>query len=100
MGSTGRALAADLVCIEVCTMTKAIGVRDARSRFAELLDRAQRGETISVTRRGEEIARLVPGGGVTERLPGRMKGRIWMAPDLDATPPEVQDAVERDLEPR
>jgi hypothetical protein len=29
-----------------------------------------------------------------------MKGRIWIAPDFDATLPEVIEAVERDLEPR
>ena len=81
-------------------MTTAIGVSDARARFAELLDRARLGETISITRRGEEIARLVPGRAAKGRQPGRMKGRIWMAPDFDATPIEVQESIERDLDPR
>ena len=86
--------------IEVYRMTTTVGVRDARSRFAELFDRARQGETISITRRGEEIARLVPARAAVERRPGRMKGRIWMAPDFDATPAEVQESVERDLVPR
>lgn len=75
-------------------------LRDARARFSELLDRASRGESISITRRGEEIARIVPGRPAVERRPGRMRGRIWMAPDFDGTPPEVVESIERELEPR
>jgi len=86
--------------MEVYSMTTTIGVSDARARFAELLDRARLGETISITRRGEEIARLVPGRAAAGRRPGRMKGRIWMAPDFDATSIDVQESIERDLDPR
>ena len=81
-------------------MAATIGVRDARARFSELLDRASLGETISITRRGEEIARLVPGRAANERRPGRMKGRIWIAPDFDTTPAEILESIEHDLEPR
>ena len=81
-------------------MSQTIGVRDARARFSELLDRGSRGELISITRRGEEIARIVPGRPPVERRPGRMRGRIWMAPDFDATPPEVMELIERDLDPQ
>jgi prevent-host-death family protein len=77
-----------------------VDVRDARARLSELVNRAHRGETIGITRRGEEIARLVPGRAVNQRRPGRMKGRIRIAPDFDATPPEVTESIERDLEPR
>jgi prevent-host-death family protein len=37
-----------------------VTVRDARSRFAAILDQVSRGQTISITRRGKEVARLVP----------------------------------------
>jgi prevent-host-death family protein len=81
-------------------MSAAIGAREARARFAELLDRASRGESISITRRGEEIARIEPPRPKTKRRPGRMKGRIWMAPDFDQTPAELLEAIDRSLEPR
>ena len=37
-----------------------VGARDARTRFAALLDRAARGEEVSITRRGRPVARIVP----------------------------------------
>jgi prevent-host-death family protein len=76
-----------------------ISVREARSRFAELLERARRGETISITRRGEEIASLGPPRQRAERQPGRMRGRIWMAPDFDEPLAEIAEAAAADLDP-
>ena len=37
-----------------------VGIFEAKSRLSELVDRAARGEEILITRRGEEVARLVP----------------------------------------
>lgn len=37
-----------------------IGVAEARRRFSELLDRAIRGETVEVARRGEVVAVIAP----------------------------------------
>jgi len=37
-----------------------VGAYDARSRFAELLDRVERGDEITITKRGTPVARLVP----------------------------------------
>jgi prevent-host-death family protein len=36
------------------------GASDAKARFAELLDRAEAGETITIRRHGRPVARLVP----------------------------------------
>jgi prevent-host-death family protein len=80
-------------------MAMTVSAREARARFAELLDSASLGET-TITRRGEEVTRLVPGWAANERRPRRMKGRIWIAPDFDATPPEIMEPIERDFEPR
>ena len=41
-------------------MTESLGILDARSRFSELIDRAERGEEIVITRRGAPVARIVP----------------------------------------
>jgi prevent-host-death family protein len=36
------------------------GIFEAKNRLSELVDRAARGEEIVITRRGEQVARLVP----------------------------------------
>ncbi len=41
-------------------MSESLGVFDARTRFSELIDRAEHGEEIIVTRRGRPVARIVP----------------------------------------
>lgn len=37
-----------------------IGIFEAKNRLSELIDRAARGEEIVITRRGEQVARLLP----------------------------------------
>jgi prevent-host-death family protein len=37
-----------------------IAASDAKAKFSELLDRARRGESFSITLHGEEAAKLVP----------------------------------------
>jgi prevent-host-death family protein len=44
-----------------------IGAFEAKNRLGTLLDRAERGEEITITRRGRAVARLVPAQSGTER---------------------------------
>jgi prevent-host-death family protein len=37
-----------------------VGVLEAKNRFSELLDAAQRGEEVIITKRGEAVATLAP----------------------------------------
>ena len=37
-----------------------VGIFEAKNRLSELVERAARGEEIIITRRGEQIARLMP----------------------------------------
>ncbi|MDP1777666.1 MAG: type II toxin-antitoxin system prevent-host-death family antitoxin [Brevundimonas sp.] len=41
-------------------MTATFGIFDAKTRFSELIDRAERGEEIIVTRHGRVVARIAP----------------------------------------
>lgn len=41
-------------------MQDSIGAFEAKTHFARLLERAERGEEIVITRRGKPVARLVP----------------------------------------
>ncbi len=40
--------------------TTSFAVTDAKARFSELLERAEKGEQLTITRHGKEIARLGP----------------------------------------
>ncbi len=44
-----------------------VGAFDAKNRLSELLDKVERGEEITITRRGKPVAKLVPVQGDTER---------------------------------
>lgn len=74
-------------------MTAVIGIREARARFSELVERVAQGESFSITRRGREVARLDPPRPTIDRRPGTLKGRIVMAPDFDETPEEVLQSL-------
>lgn len=75
-------------------MTVTIGIREARARLAELVDRAEQGETLIITRSGREVARLGPLERHEQRRPGRMKGRMWAAPGWEETPADMVEAME------
>jgi prevent-host-death family protein len=75
-------------------MAETVGGRQARARLAELMARAERGGTVVITRSDREVALLGPPAQREQRRPGRMKGRMWAAPDWDETPPEMIDALE------
>lgn len=76
-------------------MTASVGVRQARACFSELLERAEKGETISITRRGREVARLSPPAIKPSRKGGWMKDQIWIAPDVDEAWEEILDIIDR-----
>jgi prevent-host-death family protein len=62
-----------------------ITVSEAKAHFAELLKRAEAGETVIVTRHGKPVARI-EGIEVPKTLPriGALKGQIEIADDFDA----------------
>lgn len=68
---------------------RAVNVYTAKSTLSKLLDRAERGEEITITRNGRPVAKLVPA--TTRRTPrplGRLKGKIRIAADFDAQLPD------------
>ena len=69
-----------------------VNVREAKARLSELLYRVAAGEQVTIRRRNEVVARLVPPS--SQRQAGRLKGRIWMAPDFNETPEDIIDLME------
>jgi prevent-host-death family protein len=52
-----------------------IGAFEAKNKLSELLDRAERGEEIVITRRGRPVAKLVPVRTERDREKAREAGR-------------------------
>lgn len=77
-------------------MAKPVNIYEAKTRLSQLVDRAAAGEEIVIAKAGRPVARLVPLElAPPPRVPGRLKGKIWIAPDFDAPlPDDVLDAFE------
>ncbi len=69
-------------------MTKSVGVHEAKTHFSRLLERVAGGEEILITRRGEEVARLVGVHRTAARRLGIDRGRFTVPDDFDAPLPE------------
>jgi prevent-host-death family protein len=48
------------------TASKTVGVRELRQNLSRYLERVKEGETLTVTERGHEVARLVPSHGAVD----------------------------------
>jgi prevent-host-death family protein len=53
-------------------MSDSVGAFDAKTHFSKLLERAEAGETITITRHGKPVAKLVP----LEAAPDRQSRRL------------------------
>lgn len=66
-------------------------VGQAKARFAELVRRAMSGEEVVIAKNHKPVLRLVPVDPPQEtRRPGSARGRVWLAPDFDATPADLR----------
>jgi prevent-host-death family protein len=65
-------------------MAEIVNMHQAKSSLSRLVERALAGEEVIIARNGKPLVRLVPIEKKREpRIPGRSKGRIWIAPDFD-----------------
>jgi prevent-host-death family protein len=64
-------------------MSEVVNMHQAKSSLSRLVERALAGEDVVIARNGEPLVRLVPLAKKREpRVPGRSKGRVWIAPDF------------------
>ena len=52
-----------------------VNIKEARSKFTSLIHQVEEGAEVILTRRGIEVARMVPSAGKTKRLPSLKKFR-------------------------
>lgn len=77
-------------------MTKSVGVHEAKTHLSRLLEDVAAGEEVVITRRGEEVASLVPARRSSVRRLGIDRGRFVVPEDFDAPlPDELLAAFER-----
>jgi prevent-host-death family protein len=73
----------------------AVSIHDAKTHFSKLVARAEAGEEIIVRRGSKPVAKIVAYDEPPKepRRPGRLEGRIWIAPDFKEIPEEFKDYV-------
>lgn len=72
-----------------------VNVYEAKTNLSKLLDRVEQGEEIVLGRAGRPVARLLAyQPRRSPRVPGRLAGKIDMAPDFAETPEWLIDAFE------
>jgi prevent-host-death family protein len=76
-------------------------VHQAKTNLSKLLDAAERGEEVIITRRGGGVTefRLVPVAPSARRaLFGRLAGQVVFSPDYDTADAEITAAFDRHLD--
>jgi len=69
-----------------------VGAFEAKTHLSALLEKVRQGETIYITKHGKRVAELRPVESPKgERVPGTMKGQIWMSPDFDEPLEDFKD---------
>ncbi|THG34326.1 type II toxin-antitoxin system Phd/YefM family antitoxin [Glaciibacter flavus] len=66
-------------------MAESVNIYDAKTGFSRLVARAEAGETITISRNGRAVARLIPAvPDRRERMPGAWRDRVVIADDFDS----------------
>jgi prevent-host-death family protein len=77
---------------------KTVNIHQAKTHLSRLLEEVAAGEDVVIAKSGKPVARLVPfKPALKPRVPGSMKGKIWISEDFDAPlPPEMARAFGMD----
>jgi prevent-host-death family protein len=70
-------------------------MHEAKTQLSKLVERAEGGEEIVITRRGEPAVRLVPAqrGGGFASLAGSWHGKVKIADDFDELPADLAESL-------
>jgi prevent-host-death family protein len=68
-------------------------ISQAKAELSALIAMVQQGDEVILSKSGKPVAKIVPYGGVAQsRVPGSMRGEIWIAPDFDRLPDDMAEA--------
>ncbi len=72
-----------------------VNIHQAKTNLSKLLAMVEQGQVITIAKAGRPIATIQPiVPKKPRRVPGSMKGQIWVADDFDDEIPEVTEAFE------
>ena len=73
-----------------------VGVREFRGKLTGFLRQARQGRSFLIMSRDQVLAEVGPPPQAVRppRQPGALRGKIRMAPDFDALPPDMLGAME------
>ena len=67
-----------------------VGIHEAKMYLSRPIEAAAAGEEVIITKGNTPVARLVPAARTRcERTPGRLRGKVDIAPDFDTPLPEA-----------
>lgn len=79
-------------------MSETVNMHQAKSSLSRLVERALAGEDVMIARNGEPLVRLVPIPKTrAPRVPGRLKGKVWIGPNFEFTDEEITELFEAPL---
>jgi prevent-host-death family protein len=79
-------------------MAELVNMHQAKSSLSRLVERALAGEEVIIARNGKPLVQLVPVQKNRQpRVPGRLKGTVWIGPDFEFTDEEIAELFEAPL---
>jgi prevent-host-death family protein len=77
----------------ILSMTE-VGMHEAKTKLSQLVERAERGEEVVITRNGKPVVRLIPveARASLASVRGAWRGQVTMASDFDELPDDIADA--------
>ena len=71
-----------------------VNMHEAKTNLSRLVAAVESGEAeeVEIARAGQVVARIVRPRPRSPRRPGYWAGRVWIGPDFDSLPPEVEAA--------
>jgi prevent-host-death family protein len=71
-----------------------VGMHEAKTKLSQLVERAEAGEDIVITRNGKPVARLaaVVQTNSLAAVHGALRGRVHLTDDFDELPDDIADA--------
>jgi antitoxin (DNA-binding transcriptional repressor) of toxin-antitoxin stability system len=68
-------------------------ISEAKAELSALIEAVLNGNEVIIAKAGKPVARLIAfHGPASPRTPGSMAGEIWIAPDFDRLPDDMEEA--------
>jgi len=72
---------------------KVRNISQAKAELSALIEEVRKGDEVILAKAGKPVARIIPYEGIAKpRIPGSMAGEIWIGPDFDILPEDMEEA--------